>query len=102
MTISVEESNVLSSTELPPDPNMPYLEYPRSVLGPLLFTLYVNELADLQLTEGSKVVAYADDLLLYKPIESTTDFGRIQEDMHETPIRNWMSCNFLTPSAITC
>ena len=53
-----------------------------SVLGPLLFTLYINELADLQLTDCSKVVAYADDLLLYKSIESTTDYARIQEDMH--------------------
>ena len=83
MTISVEGSNVLSSMELPPVPNMPYLEYPRgqSVLGPPLFTLYINELADLQLTEGSKVVAYADNLLLYKSIESTTDYTRIQEDI---------------------
>ena len=72
------------------------------VLGPLLFTLYINELADLQLTEGFKVVAYADDLLLYKPIESTTDFGKIQEDMHVTAIRNWMSCNFLTLNASKC
>ena len=69
--------------ELPPVPNMPYLEYLRgqSVLGPLLSTLYINELADLLLTEGSKVVAYADNLL-YKSIESTTDYARIQEDMH--------------------
>ena len=33
------------------------------------------------------MVAYAVDLLLYKPIESTTDFGRIQEDMHVIAIR---------------
>ena len=74
---------MLSSTELelPPDPLSGVRQ--GSVLGPLLFTLYVNELADLQLTEGSKVVAYEVDLLLYKAIESTTDFGRIQEDMHD-------------------
>jgi len=29
-----------------------------SVLGPFLFTLYINNLADLQLSEGSKLVAY--------------------------------------------
>ena len=71
-----------------------------SVLGSILFTLYINELADLQLTEGSKVVAYADDLLLYKSIESTTDYARIQEDI--TAIRNWMSYNFLTLNASKC
>ena len=40
-----------------------------SVLGPFLFTLYINDLAGLQLSESSKLVAYADDLLLYKPVE---------------------------------
>ena len=33
------------------------------MLGPLLFILYINDLADLQL--GSKMVVYADDILLY-------------------------------------
>jgi len=33
-------------------------------------TLYINDLANLQLSECSKLVAYADDLLLYKPVES--------------------------------
>ena len=47
----------------------------------LLFTLYINDLADLQLSEGSKLVAYADDLLLYKPVESNADYNRVQEDV---------------------
>ena len=46
-----------------------------SVLGPFLFTLYINDLADLQLSEGSKLVASADDLLLYKPVESNADYN---------------------------
>jgi len=51
------------------------------VLGPFLFPLYINDLADLQLSEGSKLVANADDLLLYKPVDSNADYNRVQEDL---------------------
>ena len=64
-----------------------------SVLGPFLFTLYINYLADLQLTEDSKLVAHADDLLLYKPVENDADYNRVQEDV--TTIDHWMSQTFL-------
>ena len=94
----MEESNVLSSMELPPDPKHALSGVPQ--VSVFLFTFYINELADLRLTEGSKEVSYADNLLLYKPIENTTDFARIQEDI--TAIRNWMSCNFLTLNASKC
>ena len=55
---------MLSSMKLPPDPKHALSGVPQ--VSVFLFTLYINELADLQFTE----VAYADDLLLY---ESTTD-----------------------------
>ena len=42
---------------------------------------YVNDLADLQLSVGSNLVAYADDLLLYKLVESNADYNRVQEDL---------------------
>ena len=71
-----------------------------SVLGPFLFTLYINDLADLQLSEGSKLVAYADDLLLYKSVKSNADYNRVQEDV--TTIDYWMSHNFLTLNATKC
>ena len=38
------------------------------VLGPLLFKLYIN---GVRLTTGSKLILYADDLILYKPIKKT-------------------------------
>ena len=49
---------------------------------------------------GSKLVAYADDLLLYKPVESNADYNRMQEDV--TTIDHWMSHNFLTLNATKC
>ena len=44
-----------------------------SVLGPFLITLYINDLADLQLSEGSKLITYADDLLQLKVMLTTTE-----------------------------
>jgi len=41
-----------------------------SVLGPLLFLIYINDLMDLNLSEGSSLVLYADDILLYRPVAS--------------------------------
>ena len=36
-----------------------------SVLGPLLFLIYVNDLCAITLSTGSKVTMYADDLVLH-------------------------------------
>jgi len=37
-----------------------------SVLGPLLFLIYINDIDDIPLSPGTKLVIYADDVLLYK------------------------------------
>ena len=50
-----------------------------SVLGPLLFLLYINDVNDLILSPGSKLVLYADDILLYRPIiVSENDYTLLQ------------------------
>ena len=49
-----------------------------SVLGPLLFLLYINGVTYLQLSQGSKLILYADDILLYKPIKTYSDYQDIQ------------------------
>ena len=50
-------------------------------MGPLLFLLYVNDINDLSLSVGSKLVMYADDILLYRPITSENDFTLLQHDV---------------------
>ena len=45
-----------------------------SVLGPLLFIIYINDLMEQELMPGSVLHVYADDILLYRTINSTHDF----------------------------
>jgi len=52
-----------------------------SVLGPLLFLVYINCASSLPLTSGSKLTMYADDILLYKPIYCPEDYGNLQQDI---------------------
>ena len=43
------------------------------MLGPLLFLIYIDDVARVSLSEGSTLVLYADDMLLYRKIDSTED-----------------------------
>ena len=52
-----------------------------SVLGLLLFLMYIDGLTDLQLKGGS-LTMFADDLLLHKAIYSIEDFLDVQEDVN--------------------
>jgi len=58
-----------------------------SVLGPLPFIIYINEVAQLPLTADSKLVTYANDILLYRPVHSTADLICLQEDT--TSLGHW-------------
>ena len=51
-----------------------------SVLGPLLFLIYINDIADVSLTSGS-LILHADDILLYRSIHSQHDFNLLQQDI---------------------
>jgi len=56
--------------------------------------MYTNDLMDLNLYEGSSLVLYADDILLYRPVASAADFAGLQSDVNN--IHDWTSCNFLS------
>ena len=71
-----------------------------SVLGPLLFIIYVNDLASLSLSGTSKVILYADDLALHRPITSANDYYVLQEDI--TAIENWTAANNLQFNISKC
>ena len=70
------------------------------ILGPLLFLIYVNDLASLTVSERSQLVLYADDLVLYKPISTSHDYCDVRNDM--ATIEAWSLRNSLTFNAAKC
>ncbi len=58
-----------------------------SILGPLLFSIYLNPLDGVSLSDGSSLALYADDIVLYRPIVSALDADFLQRDVNT--IVNW-------------
>ena len=67
---------------------------------PLLFLIYINDLTEINLRDGAKITLYADDVLLFRVINSPEDFDRLQNDIDE--VGNWSSINFLTLNRDKC
>jgi hypothetical protein len=65
-----------------------------SLLGPLLFLVYIDGIGTIPLTTGTLRAMFADDLLLYKPIADQRDFLAVQEDI--TEVEKWSTANHLT------
>ena len=70
-----------------------------SVLGPLLFLIYIDGLARLPLSPHSKISLYADDVLLYKLIDCANDIVEFQCDINK--IYQWTSANHMTFTPIS-
>lgn len=54
-----------------------------SILGPGLYNLYANCILELQLSPNCKVISYADDMLVLKPIFCDRDFDDFQMDLEK-------------------
>ena len=52
-----------------------------SVLGPLLFILYINEVVST-ISAGSDINMFADDIALYRIIRTASDFQYLQNDVN--------------------
>ena len=51
-----------------------------SVLGPLLFILYIDDVAS-KISSSSTISLFADDIALYRPIQSPADYTVLQADI---------------------
>jgi hypothetical protein len=62
-----------------------------SILGPLLFIIYINELPNI-CDSGSNLFMYADDAKLYKHILNTQDNNFLQDDLNKLKLwaDNWL------------
>ena len=67
-----------------------------SVLGPLLFLVYIDGLAGIQLSDGT-LILFADDIVIYRPIRDASDFMLLQGDIDT--ISDWIKSNLLNLNA---
>ena len=65
-----------------------------SILGPLLFIIYINDLTILPLSSSSKLILYVDDILLSSVISSPPSMSAVQSDIDL--IFSWLSSRFLS------
>ena len=68
-----------------------------SVLGPLLFKLYIN---GVRLTTSSKLMLYADDLTLYKPIKNQEDYIDVHKDLDTLNAWSDSSRTYVQPTQV--
>ena len=71
-----------------------------SVLGPLLFLIYIDDVTRVPLSDGTQLVLYANDMLLYREIVCPEDYTVLQNDINT--VNNWVKCNYLTFNASKC
>ena len=70
-----------------------------SVLGPFLFIFYIDDITMVPLSDGTMSL-YADDLVLYRPIHSATDYHLLQIDIDNICV--WSDDNLLKFNGRKC
>ena len=71
-----------------------------SVLGSLLFLIYIDDVTRVPLSDGTQLILYADNMLLYREIVCPEDYITLQNNINA--VNNWVKCNHLTYDASKC
>ena len=71
-----------------------------SVLGPLLFLIYINDSVQSTILDGNCMTLYADDMLLYRIINSSQDFRYVQQGIDN--VGRWVTENDLSLNPTKC
>ena len=71
-----------------------------SVIGPLLFLIYIDGVMNLPLSEKSNLILYADDILLYRAIKCESDYSVLQDDINT--INYWVEENHMQFNTAKC
>ena len=71
-----------------------------SVLGPLLFSIYIDDITGVALSPQSDLVLYADDVLLYCIISCLEDVLMLQSDIDS--IETWSAERLLQLNPVKC
>ena len=66
-----------------------------SILGPLLFTLYINSLSSVITNTNAKVTLYADDTAIFVKGMSVSNINDIM-NTEISKVAKWLNENFLT------
>ena len=71
-----------------------------SVIGPLLFFIYIDGVTSVPLSVGSQLTVYAYDILLYRPISCQSDFAALQDDINK--LDTGVNTNYLQFNTSKC
>ena len=71
-----------------------------SVLGPLLFSIYINDITEVTLSPTSSLVMYADDILYHRPILDSCELEGVQSDI--TNLEEWSDDHLLQLNPQKC
>ena len=70
------------------------------MLGPLLFIIFIDGVNSASLSACSHLSLNADDMLVYKLINSASDYDLLQEDIDA--LDAWVSAHFLSFNPSKC
>ena len=71
-----------------------------SVLGPLLFSIYINDMIEIGISSNSQHVLCANDFLLYQSVSDQEDFHALQFDLDS--LARWSENHLLQLNLVKC